>query len=46
MINNDLEEDDGDFITHGDYPMEADIASIINILELLKQAAFINANKN
>ena len=44
MSNNDLEEGDGEFTTHYDNPMEGDSASII--LDLLKKAVFIDANKN
>ena len=44
MSNDDLEEGDGKFTTHFDNSMEGDSASII--LELLKNAVLINANKN
>ena len=44
MSNDDLEEGDGEFTTHYDNPMEGDSASII--LDLLKKAVFIDANKN
>ena len=44
MSNDDLEEGDGEFTTHYDNPMEGDSASII--LDLLKEAVFIDANKN
>ena len=44
MSNDDLEEGDGEFTTNFDNPMEGDSASII--LELLKKAVFIDANKN
>ena len=46
MINDDLEEGDSDFTTHYNYPVKVDSTCIINILGLLKQAVFINANKN
>ena len=39
-----LEEGDGEFTTNFDNPMEGDSASII--LELLKKAVFIDADKN
>ena len=46
MINDDLEEGDSDFTIHCNYPVKVDSACIINILGLLKQAVFINVNKN
>ena len=46
MSNYDLEEGDGHFTTHCDNTMEGDSTSIIQNLELLKQAVFIDANKN
>ena len=44
MSNDDLEEGDGEFTTHFDNSMEGDSAS--TILELLKKAVFIDADKN
>lgn len=44
VSKDDLEEGDGEFTTNFDNPMEGDSASII--LELLKKAVFIDADKN
>ena len=41
-----LEEGDGDFISHYDDFMEDDSAAMINILELFKQALLIYADNN
>lgn len=39
-------EGDGDFITHYDNSVKDDSVTIINILELLKHAVFVDANKS
>ena len=46
VSNDDLEEANSDFTTLCNGPIEFDSAPFINILELLKQTAFINADKN
>ena len=46
MSNDDLEEGEGGFKTHCHDPLEGDSASIIDKLESLKQAVFIDAYKN
>ena len=46
MINDNLEEGDGDFTTYCHDPMEDDSASIIDKLELLKQSVSFDAYKN
>ena len=46
MSNDDLEEGDGDVTTHCNNHMEGGSTSIIQNLELLEQAVFIDAGKN
>ena len=46
VSNDDLEEANSDFTTLCNGPIEFDSAPFINSLELLKQTAFINADKN
>ena len=46
MSNDDLKKQEGDFATNCGNPMEGDSKSIIQNLELLKQAVLIDTNKN
>ena len=45
MSNDDLKEQEGDFATNCDNPMEGDSKSIIQNLKLLKQAVLTDTNK-
>ena len=46
MSNDDLKKQEGDFATNWGNPMEGDSKSIIQNLQLLKQAVLIDTNKN
>ena len=46
MSNDHLKKQEGDFATNCGNPMEGDSKSIIENLQLLKQAVLIDTNKN